>query len=231
MAPNIDDNAVTYEDFEKFLDEVRSLRLDRVRPSMIVKAPFDKIHSRAQLIWIRELLNGSVEEKQKMGIMTMATLEMTHLCKSSLWPIGRGIPILMEDVSTPNGAADIDYYTEQARFAVNHNQLLKGKYYDLGNDYIVKPLDLLNWAERANIPVNKEIALAIRKGSFGGVALRVSPSQSKRERTIERDRKLQERAEELKRRNPTLSKNEIAKILSKENFGIGYHRINHIIQI
>jgi len=230
MPQTTEREVVSRDEFVKFLDEVASLRLERVKPLRIATPPFDKIYSTTHMIWIRELLNGSLDEKRAIGMMMMATLEMTHLCKSSIWPVGRGMRILMDDVSPPNSAEDIEFFTNQARYAVDNGDL-KGKLYELGGDFNVRPRDLLDWATNSRMPVNKEIALAIRNGHLGCVGQKAFSFRGKKGDTADRDRKLQERADELKRRNPDWSKNEIAIQMAREHFDLSKDRINHIIKI
>jgi len=216
------------EDFDVFLREIEELSHspELVSPLRIASPPFNVICDTIHLAWIRQDLSAKIKEKQPKNIMVMAMLHTAHFGKSSLWTIDEGIPTLMNESSvliTPSNqsrSAEIAHHVKQAKQACYYGDLKAKESPDGG--LIVNPEDLLNWAENNDVPVNSEIARAIRDKRLGHIPPKSNKGwQSRQHETQEIYKEWQEAALDLKQKNPSLSKSAVAAKIALSDIGKG----------
>ena len=216
-------------DFETFLDKIVGYSSESLTAARLAEAPFDRIYATTQLIWMRDLINSAHDERSPLIMGMIPTLEIVYLNKGSLWSVTEGVPIIMNGAENVT-SQDVEYFVKQATRAARVKDL-KATYSDPG-EWIVRPLDLVEWALRASAPINQDVLRAIRAGMLGSIRTSHNGFPSKRTTTIARNAALQKAAEELKRKNPRWSKNQIADEISKSRkFGLSRDRINHIIDV
>lgn len=216
------------EDFDAFLRDIEEMSFspEPVSPLRIASPPFDIIFDTTHMAWIRQELSAKIKGTQPKNIMMMCILHTAHFGKSSLWTIHEGIPNLMNEISvliTPSKqrrSEEIAHHVEQAKQAC-YKGTLKATEKSEGS-YIVNPVDLLNWAENNHVPVDPEIARAIRNKHLGHIPPKPNKGwQSQQNETQRIYKKWQEVALDLKRKNPSLSKSAVAAKIAISEHGKG----------
>jgi hypothetical protein len=167
-------DAVSRLDFVDFLDTVERLS-DRPTPLRITSSPFDRIYAPAHLTWIRQLLNCTGSERQELNTHAFAFLHETYICKASHWTIQDSIHILHNESVTPYTRlqnTDISPLHELIQSA--SSSAFSGTLpstIDLRGQIVVKPRDILKWANKRG-EVNPKIAQAIIDEKIGVVPLK-----------------------------------------------------------
>lgn len=214
------------EDFDAFLREIEELSHspEPISPLRIASPPFDMICDTIHLAWIRQELSAKIKEQQPKNMMLMALMHTAHVCKSSLWTIDEGIHVLMNESAvliTPSNqsrGAEIAHHVRQAKQACLYGDLKSTT--NSNESFIVKPKDLLIWAEKNHVPVNPDIAREIRNEHLGRISQRPNNGwQPRPQEAHEMRNEWQEAALELEQNNPHLSKSAIAEKIAKSPIG------------
>jgi hypothetical protein len=217
------------EDFDALLKDIEEISHspELISPLRIASPPFTRISSTIHLSWIRQHLNAMIKERPPKNIMMMAMLHMAHFGHSSQWTIEEGIPTLMNEStviitqSNQVRAGEIAHYVQRAWEAFFCGELkAKGGKGD-GTNYF-DPKLLLEWAENNRVPVDPDIAMAIREKRLGYIPPKQNRGWQSRPMETQRAYKAwQAEAEKLKQTNPSLSKNAIANKIAVTTVGGG----------
>lgn len=215
------------EEFVRFLDDVAELRLDVISPSRIAQAPFDKIYDSVHLYWIRQILNSTKEQRNRLGVSMIVTLREAYAAKVDAWTIPTGIEVLLNISSkTPRESNryenhEIHYFIRQATDAAFSGDLptMLSRFGDL----VVKPTDFLRWAQDSHLPVDPEVARAIDSRILGSISFKAKPGRPHDPDLQERGKKWRAAAFQMMHSDPRVNLSAAArKISMNKQLAMGY---------
>lgn len=222
-----DENMLMREEFVRFLDDVAELRLDVISPTRIAQAPFDKIYDSVHLYWIRQILNSTKEQRNRLGFSMMVTLREAYAAKVDAWTIPTGIEMLLNISSKAPRESDryehpeIHYFIRQATEAAFSGDLptTLSRFGDL----VVKPKDFLRWAQDSRLPVDPEVARAIDSRVLGGISFKAKPGRPHDPDLKERGKKWRGAAFQMMYSDPRVNLTAAARKISiDKNLAMGY---------
>lgn len=213
--------------FLEFVDTVKKGGFGDLTASQIAAPPFDVISDTIHLKWIRELLNGSLETKQSLGVMAMATLSEVLQCKDETWQIEEGITRLLGEsplIYTPTAdvrRGEIAAYTREATDAAFRGILPSTT--GVNGEIKVKAIDLLTWAMQHNLPVVSSVSSSIKEQAIGSISSGRKPGRPINPDSAEvLGKKWRKLAIQYKKNNPRLKIVEIAKMIANNPIGMSH---------
>lgn len=213
---------VMRNEFLRFLRELYSRRFENPTPSVIADLTCGKIFDSLHLVWIREILNGTIEEKHSLGgERGMGTLTEILQCKSLSWNISEGIYRLLDEnpVMLTKTAqlrqGEIQGYITAAINAAHYGSLPCKA--GLNGEIGVKAIDLLNWAKDNQLPVDPKIEGLIKGKGIGGINPRQKPGRPVDPAADLRGKIWRKFAHQKRSSCPDLSISDITKMISKDS--------------